>query len=195
MYCTKCGKVSSDDSRFCGFCGSSLEQYSRMIAVWKFILLSVVTFGLYELYWFYKTWKFLKERNNLNISPFWRTVFSGLYAGSNAKHVLNISKTVNYQGNYSPTIIGLTYFGLNLTNSLSEPYFLLAFLGFIPLIPIVRAMNYYWQQENPNLLQKGFTAWQIILIMLGAVLVIFTILSVLYPDMYTTGNNEILRGM
>ncbi len=195
MYCTKCGKVSPDDSRFCGFCGNSLEQYSRAIAIWKFILLSVVTFGLYELYWFYKTWKFLKERNNLNISPFWRTVFSPLYAGSNAEHVLNLSKTVNYQGSYSPIIIGLTYFGINLTNYLSKPYMLIAILAFIPVIPIVRAMNYYWQQENPNLPQKDFTAWQIILIILGAVLVIFTILGTFYPDMYTTGNNKIFTGL
>jgi len=49
---------------------------------------------------------------------------------------------------------------------------------------MVKAMNFFWQQENPNLPQKEFTTWQIILIILGALFVILTIIGMLSPEQY-----------
>lgn len=182
MYCTKCGKETAENAKFCAYCGNSLEQFSRIIPIWKFILLCVITFGLYELFWFYKTWKFLKEKNNLDISPFWRTVFSGLYAGSNAKHVLNLAKGINYQKEYSPTLIGISYIILNVLWRLPDPYWLLSIFSFLPMIPIVKAMNFYWQNKNPNLPLKKFPMWQVILIILGIIFLILMLIGIFIPE-------------
>ncbi|MFK8028962.1 MAG: DUF3857 domain-containing protein [Gammaproteobacteria bacterium] len=46
------------------------------IAVWKFVLLSVVSFGIYISYWMYRNWKAVKLETNAPIMPFWRAVFS-----------------------------------------------------------------------------------------------------------------------
>lgn len=182
MYCTKCGKETTENAKFCAYCGSSLEQFSKILPIWKFILLCVITFGFYELFWFYKTWKFLKEKNNLDISPFWRTFFSGLYAGSNAKYVLNLVKTVNYQNEYSPTLIGISYIILNVFWRLPEPYWLLSFFSFLPMIPMVKAMNFYWQYENPNLPLKKFSWWQIILIISGIIFLILMLIGIFFSE-------------
>ena len=48
------------------------------IPVARLVLLSIVSFGLYEAYWIYKNWSYIKERDGLNIMPFWRGVF-GLF--------------------------------------------------------------------------------------------------------------------
>jgi len=37
--------------------------------------MSICTFGLYEIYWFYKNWNLIKQREGTNIAPFWRAVF------------------------------------------------------------------------------------------------------------------------
>ena len=183
MYCAKCGKEIKENARFCQFCGAPpFEQFSKILPIWKFILLSMVTFGLYELYWFYKTWKFLKERNNLNISPFWRSVFSPLFAGSNAEHVLKLAKEKNYQNQYSPTIIGLSYIILDVSLRLPDPYWLISYFTFLPMIPIVEAMNFYWLKENPNLPLKNFSWWQIILIIFGGIWLILGLMGVFIPE-------------
>ena len=38
----------------------------------KLIVMSTATLGIYELYWFYKNWKLIKQRTESNIMPFWR---------------------------------------------------------------------------------------------------------------------------
>ncbi len=48
----------------------------------KFILMSVLSFSLYELYWFYKNWEIHKQATMENTSPFWRAFFAPLYAWS-----------------------------------------------------------------------------------------------------------------
>src|SRR5690625_4658746 len=55
------------------------EVFFHHVAAWKFILLSLATLGLYELYWFYRGWSFVKRSEKSRIMPFWRTVFAPIW--------------------------------------------------------------------------------------------------------------------
>jgi hypothetical protein len=46
------------------------------VSLMKLTVMSIVTLGLYELYWFYKNWTLIKERGKLEIAPFWRAFFA-----------------------------------------------------------------------------------------------------------------------
>jgi hypothetical protein len=48
------------------------------IPVSRLIMLSIASFSVYEAYWIYKNWRYIKERDGLHISPFWRGFF-GLF--------------------------------------------------------------------------------------------------------------------
>lgn len=48
----------------------------------RLILLSIASMGLYEIYWVYKNWRYIKERDGLKIKPFWRGVFGIFYCHS-----------------------------------------------------------------------------------------------------------------
>lgn len=48
-------------------------------AIWKFILLSIITLTLYQYYWFYRCWKYVKDEEESNILPFWRAFFSRIW--------------------------------------------------------------------------------------------------------------------
>lgn len=43
--------------------------------VWKFVLFSVVTFGVYEFYWLYRLWVFVKTDRQAKVNAFARTFF------------------------------------------------------------------------------------------------------------------------
>ncbi len=45
----------------------------------KFVALSLCAFGMYEIYWSYKSWRFAKSRDGTEIMPFWRAVFYPLW--------------------------------------------------------------------------------------------------------------------
>lgn len=42
----------------------------------KFSLLALVTLGLYQVYWFYRNWSYLKRIESPKALPFWRAIFS-----------------------------------------------------------------------------------------------------------------------
>ena len=44
------------------------------IPIYKIILFSILTLGLYQDFWFYRNWKILKIKFGYKISPFWRTL-------------------------------------------------------------------------------------------------------------------------
>ena len=59
------------------------------ISATRFVAMSLVTFGLYQMYWMYRNWRFLKERDNLSIEPFWRGVLGIFYVRELLKSVRN----------------------------------------------------------------------------------------------------------
>ena len=52
----------------------ALPPLFHHVSPWKFVFMSVTTFGLYDLYWSYKCWWDLKLRRRPNIWPVWRTI-------------------------------------------------------------------------------------------------------------------------
>lgn len=162
------------------------EKFSRVLPVWKFVLLSVITFGIYELIWFYRYWKLLKEEKSLKISPFWRTLFAPFFAGSITGHLKEFlaEKGVSKEilAPCDSTLIGITYFVILILYKLPDPYWLISLFTFAPMLPLVKATNAYWQKEEQNLASKKFTWWQMILIILGIIWLIFSIIGTFMPE-------------
>jgi hypothetical protein len=48
----------------------------KIISLNKFIFLSIISFGAYEIWWIYKAWKFYQQKENLDIMPAARALFS-----------------------------------------------------------------------------------------------------------------------
>jgi hypothetical protein len=64
------------------------------ISVWQLITFSLVSFGVYQFYWIYKNWQYLKEREGLKIKPFWRGVF-GIFFYHRLLHRIYRDKAIN----------------------------------------------------------------------------------------------------
>lgn len=58
----------------------------------RLVLMSVASFGLYQPYWFYKNWQHIKERNGLDISPFWRACFGIFFCHSLLRRIYQDKK-------------------------------------------------------------------------------------------------------
>ena len=54
---------------------SRAEPWLLTLPVARFICLSFLSFSLFDAYWMYKNWQILKQRDRLDIWPFWRAVF------------------------------------------------------------------------------------------------------------------------
>ena len=106
----------------------------------KFVALSVLTWGLYEIYWFYKNWHFIRERDQSQILPWARALFAPLWY---AALIGDLRKHVNDSSISVPSTVGLAavYFLMSVTLRLPDPFWLLAFLTFAPILPLVHSIN------------------------------------------------------
>jgi hypothetical protein len=62
----------------------------------KLVVMSLCTFGLYELYWFYMNWNLLKQRHNSDISPFWRAFFAIFFAIASSRNSIQLCSAVHF---------------------------------------------------------------------------------------------------
>jgi hypothetical protein len=135
----------------------------------KFIAMSLCTFGLYEVYWSYKNWRFIKDRDGLQIMPFWRAFFYPLWHYS---LLTELNKTLNssvlsigvVRGGLAACVIGLSF-----TIDLPDPYWLLSMLTVLGFIPALLAM-----QDRPA---KSFHPSNLIAYLLGGPLMAIITLS------------------
>ena len=51
----------------------------KRMGLLRYLLLSVLTFGLYNIWWVYKTWSFFQEKEKTDINPALRTIFSVIF--------------------------------------------------------------------------------------------------------------------
>lgn len=59
------------------------------IPISRLIWMYIISFGIYEAYWIYKNYQYLKERDGLKIQPFWRGIFGIIFAYSLFKAIRN----------------------------------------------------------------------------------------------------------
>ena len=51
-------------------------EEQKIISLNKFIFLSIISFGTYEIWWIYKAWRFYQQKEKLDIMPAARAIFS-----------------------------------------------------------------------------------------------------------------------
>ena len=157
------------------------QQYSNKISVGKFIFYSIISFGIYEIVWFYRNWKFFKEKENLNISPFWRAIFAIFFINDLFKRMLKLSQEKGYKETYSSGWLTASWFILGILSRLPDPYWLICFFTFIPLLAPLNAMNYYWDKDK-KLPERTLKWWHILLIIFGVIWVILALVGTFIPE-------------
>jgi uncharacterized protein with PQ loop repeat len=116
----------------------------------KLTLLSVVTFGCYPVFYFYKNWQFIKRKNQSHIIPAMRALLNGFFYYSFYKILVNDSNT-RYQENKLPPIfiggvLALLYFLLYILSGIDAviiPCLLIAALLLLPLANYINHIEGY----------------------------------------------------
>lgn len=189
MICPNCKKRISKDDKFCGYCGLILKKevldeklteekkISFKQPISRVILLYVFTFGLYGIYWFYKTWKQIKEHTKATFSPGWRTVglFIPFYNIWRVYTLFNDIKSLRLKADFienpSPGWLTFLYFLFTfIANQLPDPWWLLGLLGFLPLLSAQGVLNEYWEKKQKDRKEKTkFSIKEIIVLIIGGI--------------------------
>jgi hypothetical protein len=149
----------------------------------KLVVMSTVTFGIYELYWFYKNWKLIKQRTESDIMPFWRAFFGVIFCYSCFKEVKEIATSREVSFPSSPGILAVVWILLTLSWRLPDPYWLVGWLTPFVLVPIQNVINRLnitiAPSHDPN---SRFSGWNIVGIIFGGIIFVLCILGIFLPQ-------------
>lgn len=170
MFCTKCGKQQRPGSKFCHNCGEAmpdrgenkrldevelnkgvaknseikiqktLEFYS--VPPSKYILLSIATFGLYDIFWFARNFTEIQRQEKSKISPVARGLFAIFFYSELARKVLSSAKYNGYDKKYNPTTLAFLFFVTVLLSRAPEYFWFLGFLSILTILPTVKAIKF-----------------------------------------------------
>jgi hypothetical protein len=122
----------------------------------KVALLSIATFGLYQLYWFHKNWSRRKALGE-EVSPLARTIFAVWFAHSLFQ---SVNREVEHRAGPGPSFSGLAgeplnagllavgFFGLNVLWRLPDPISFLGLFSFVPLLVAQKRINQLHAEEG-----------------------------------------------
>jgi hypothetical protein len=134
----------------------------------KFAILFILTLGLYGAWWTYKAWRFFKQKEDLDIMPAARAIFSIFFTYSLFSEIKDYAKENGYTNNYHSGLLFIGILVLTLLSRLPEPYFLIYALGFVFFIQPNNAFNFAIENsEEYKATRSGFSLRQIILVVVG----------------------------
>ena len=152
------------------------------VSRFKLFVMSLVTLGLYQIFWFYKNWQLFKAQTRRDISPFWRAFFSGIFFYPLLAEIKFWAKSYCVYANFSPFILTIIWIGLSLCTRLPKPYLLVSLLSVIVLLPVQDTVNKLncvaAPNHNPN---SRFSVWNILTIIVGGSLFVLSIVGTLMP--------------
>ena len=164
-----------------------LQPFFLYIPISRLIILSIASFGLYEMYWMYRNWRYIKERHILNISPFWRGWF-GIIFCYNLLRTIYRDKAARsiLEPSFSPGWLAtgwIVFFMISYIIGQADELLASAISAFVPsflfLAPVQKYINtveerrnsgqyYKWSSGHIVCLVFGVVFWALLLIGIGA---------------------------
>ena len=154
------------------------NQELTRISLGKFIFLSVLTAGLYEVWWTYKAWRFFQLKERSDFSPVFRTAFALFYQISLFNAILKSAKSYDYKKSYSSWLLFIGYIVYHIAveflipslNDKTTPIDLIS-LSFVFLIPPFNALTYVMENCKELIvpIQEGFNRRQIVLMVISGI--------------------------
>jgi hypothetical protein len=134
------------------------------IPVARLILMSILSFGVYEAYWIYRNWRYVKERDHLDIRPFWRGVFCVLFCHSLLRRMHEDQEArAILAPSFSPNALATGWVVLIITANLVArapslaASMISAFIpSFLCLVPVQNYVNRVTDRGSPA---EGYYRW------------------------------------
>jgi len=152
------------------------------VSLLKLSLMSVVTLGIYQIYWFYKNWKYVQRLGDDVNAPL-RALFYTLTSYGLFRRVREQAEAAQVGGNLQAGLLALMLFLLGALWRLPDPWWVVGLGAFLPLLPVQSTVNELNRrlapQADPNV---RFGGWNIVALIAGGILVLAALLGAFIGD-------------
>ncbi|MBS2213592.1 hypothetical protein KEM09_19445 [Carboxylicivirga mesophila] len=153
----------------------------------RFLLMSIITVGLYETYWMYKNWSYLRQRDNLDIMPVWRAIFGVFFIHSllskmeDDRELSQVTKAGFSAASLATGWLIVILLG-NILGRFDEYEinvlgFIIAFPSFLFFLPVQKHINRANSKLTPGLQYNSWSVGHTVCLMLGLPLFILVLMG------------------
>ena len=120
-----------------------------------FAALSILTLGLYELYWFWRNWRDLHRTLGMELQPFWRTlglllpIVNVVLVYDQLRMIREACSAHGIVPSYQPGLVTATFFAMAIAGNLTM-FWPLSLLNVVPLLQVQVALNHLWEHVQPG---------------------------------------------
>lgn len=119
------------------------------VSIPRFVALSVLTWGLYQVYWFYKNWAYIRDRDR---KPMWAPVRGFLYVFSYPFFLADLRRNLSVGPSMASNIaLPIALFVLALLSRLPDPFWLVSVFSFVPILPALAHVNSAGRESPENM--------------------------------------------
>lgn len=111
------------------------------VSITKLVVMMVCTMSLYSVYWFYKNWDLVRDRERSDISPVARTLFSIFYCYPCFARIRDAAKERGISPALPAGPLAAVLILLAIAAQLPDPYWLIAYFSFAVFIPVQVVAN------------------------------------------------------
>lgn len=155
------------------------------VSVAKLAVMSVCTFTLYELYWFYKNWQRIAERERAILWPLARAVFAVVYCYPCFARIRDHEGASQLDSRLYALPLAIGFIATSLTWRLPEPWDWISLSSFLFLLPVQSYANRLNALASPSHDRNSrLRGWNWAAVVFGGGLILLAIAGVLLdPEM------------
>jgi len=146
----------------------------------KLVVLSICTLGLYQMYWAWNCWEYIKARDRKRFNPAWRAVLVTQVV-FNFLLFWDVFRTTGHAKLFSfawSLFLGLAYVGFWILSSVEEArWAVIGLLSCLAFVPIQLQINRFNAREHPgHEPNASYSKWNMAAVLvLGPLVVLATI--------------------
>lgn len=162
------------------------------VPIGRLIFMSIISTGLYEAYWIYKNWRYVKDRDGLKIHPFWRGIFGIFFVHGILKTIRNdeeangLEKATFSAGGLATGWIILMLLGNALGRAddigVNLVGMVIAFPSFLFFVPVQNYINRVNAKRNPQSAYTPWSAGHIVCLILGIIFWLLIMAGIMLPE-------------
>jgi hypothetical protein len=121
------------------------------VSIPKLVALSICTFNLYMVYWFYMNWRRIRTREQSRAIPFQRALFAPIFCYQTFKRIRDYPLHSQGNGMLAAGYCAIGWIVLALSGQLPFPYSLASLLAVLFMIPAQRAASRVNAEVSPEM--------------------------------------------